>query len=189
MNCSVICTAELEHPLLVNISERQLQHIQAITRCASRILWVTGGNLAGDPSPDFAAVLGLSRAIMREQPGLQFLVADLDDSRCDLDKTAQHLLAILTRPSGSDKDHEFVQRDGLLLVSRFVPDLVANASFNHSKNGPGLAASLNDSKAHRLMIKEPGRFETLGFAPATPQEDVPEGYVEIEVRSLESMQR
>ena len=104
----IIITAELEESVLSCASENQFAAIQKITNNASKLLWVTGGNLAESQDPDVSLVLGLARTLMGEQPSLESFVIDIDKSRDRLDLTVSNLLTILESNSAGPVDHEYI---------------------------------------------------------------------------------
>ncbi|KAI9653650.1 MAG: Type I Iterative PKS [Bathelium mastoideum] len=180
----VIVTAELEKPILAIASEAQLVAVQTIVKQASDVLWVTGGQLLKSPSADFSLIFGLSRSILMEQPGLAFRVVDLDDfTKCRY-KTVENLMTILTSVTHLEMDREFLQSDGILYVSRFVPDEDANLRFQQSKQKSILSMPLQNLPNCRLELLEPFQLESLCFEVTDTQSMTPDNYIEIQIKSF-----
>lgn len=59
--------------------------VKIIMDNASKIIWVTNADLLSGTHPDFAPVLGLSRALMLQQPSVQFSIFDVDRVSANLD--------------------------------------------------------------------------------------------------------
>ena len=66
----VISTVEAEQPLLTTFGEEDMRLVKVITENASKIISITNADLLSGTRPDFAPVLGLSRALMLEQPSV-----------------------------------------------------------------------------------------------------------------------
>lgn len=167
---TVMNLCEIYSPLLSVITDDEMARIKIMTDRATSLLWVTGGNITNGQRPDFGLVFGLSRAIVLEQPSLKFYVYDIDEIDVKVETTAQNLIAVLSQPSFKP-DLEFVQKHGVVHISRFTPDEGVNAQFR-SKQGLEVSslrlAEVGDAK---LSIERPGQFDTVFFkqqeAPVT----------------------
>ena len=181
---AVVITVELEDPLLVNLSPEQLGYVQKVTDNASTLLWVTGGNLIASQKPEHSAVFGLSRTVMAEQPSLRFFIVDLDTITERLDLTVLNLISVLGASSIQDTDHEYLQKDGILHISRFIPDEAANDTFRSKKAADATITRFTDAQCYELSIKEPGQFDTLHFVELPSRPDIPLGHIEVMVKSV-----
>ena len=181
---TVIVTAELEDPLLVNLSPERLGYVQKVTNNASTLLWITGGNLMASQKPEFSAVLGLARTVMAEQPALRFFVVDLDSTNEQLDLTVLNLISVLNASSAKNTDYEYLQKDGILHISRFIPDKAANDTFRSKKAADATMTRFSDAQCYELSIKEPGQFGTLQFIQLPSRLDIPSTHVEVTVKSV-----
>ena len=181
---SVIVTVEVVKPLLSTLSEKEFAAVQNITNNASKLLWVTGANLVRSQKPEASIILGLSRTLMAEQPSLEFFVVDIDDLWENIDLTVSNLLAVLKGGPETFKDYEYLQKNGVLHVSRFVADSKANQNFQKRKTAESSAKSLQEVGLSRLSIKEPGQMDTLQFIQGSRLELIPENYLEIYVKAV-----
>lgn len=91
----IISTIESEDPILSTIKEEQMRSVKTITDRASLILWVCHANFMAGVNPEFAPVLGLSRAVMLEQPSLRFAVFDVDNTLANTGHTAHNARKIV----------------------------------------------------------------------------------------------
>ncbi|KAK6346542.1 hypothetical protein TWF696_006666 [Orbilia brochopaga] len=148
----IISLLEINNSVLSVGSEFELSRIKVLTEQASRIMWVTAGNLLNSQTPDRSLMFGLSRAIMAEQPGLEFYVSDVDDLSAHLKRTARNILSIFTRTDPGIADREFIQRDGVAHVSRFIPDDGLNEAFRRSQ---GATVQLPLEQAQNVHLKSP----------------------------------
>ena len=180
---TVIVTAELDKPILSTASPQQLAAVQKVTDNASNLLWITGGNLIETETPDLSLVFGLSRTVMAEQPALKFFVVDIDDPKSNVDLSVSNLLSILENASEQTTDYEYLQRGGLLHISRFLADSEANQQFAEKKVAEAKDVPLRDANCSRLSIGTSGQLGTLHFVPVSRLESLPEDHIEIQVRA------
>ena len=183
---TVISTVELETPLLSSISAEEMRLMKIITDNASILVWITGGNLMAGVGPDFALATGLSRAMMVEQPVLKFLTFGLDDAVSNVDLTVSNIASILNEAShGQTSDFEYLQQDGLVHVSRFLPDKPLNETFRQKQNAEILPLTLQNSTPCRLAIGAPGQFQSIYFEKLDNQEtQIEADFVEVNVKAV-----
>lgn len=176
---TVFSLCETESPLLATTTDEEMTGVKLMTDRAGTLVWVTGGNkLLGDV-PETALVAGMSRAITLEQPSLKFYTYDVDRPQHDTQFTAARLIATLAQQSRVP-DREFVQRDGTVHVSRFVPDDRLNAKFRAKQGLEVVSMSLAEAGNARLDIRQPGQFDSLFFRQL--EEPVPATLAPDEVR-------
>ena len=182
----VITTLELEEPLLANMTDHQMRMVKRLIENASVLLWVTGGALFKAQSPLFALVLGLARTVMLERPTLKMPVIDLDSTTQDLATSARNVLVVLRQATCSaSPDLEFRQQDGVLHISRFIPDRVVNQRFRRFKNDELASESLESAGNCRLNIQDVGQLDTLHFKQqSTVTSELPEAYLEVRVKAI-----
>ncbi|RAH64472.1 type I polyketide synthase [Aspergillus aculeatinus CBS 121060] len=189
----VVSTLEQQQPLLTTINEHELAQLQSITDRVAKIVWIVNGGFIGGEKPDFAPVLGLSRALMLEQPSLQFAVLDMGDETSSTSSSAaasadtlRNVVHVLDRLiHDPEPDFEFAQRDGVLHISRWEPDERLNETFRLKQNRDTVDLSLSTARGCKLGIKDPGQMDTIHFVqeehhPTALHPD----YVEISVKSV-----
>ena len=76
------------------------------------------------------------------------------------------------------------KRDGILHVSRFIADRVANQTFQDKKTAHTRSITLSEASHSRLSIGEPGQMDTLHFVSACRYPSIPEDHVEIKVKAV-----
>ncbi|KAJ5817603.1 Acyl transferase/acyl hydrolase/lysophospholipase [Penicillium robsamsonii] len=181
----VISTLEQQQPLLSRIEEGEMAQVKSITDRVAMILWVVNGGFVEGENPDFAPVLGLSRALMLEQPSLQFAVLDLDDKSASSPDTLYSIVSVLDRLIHEpEPDLEFAQRDGVLHISRWEPDERLNETFRLKQNKKTIELPLATSGRCELGIKDPGQMDTIHFVQKEYPTALHPDDVEIGVKSV-----
>ncbi|KAI1817433.1 polyketide synthase [Poronia punctata] len=189
---SDICISllEMEREFLATLSPQDMDRLRAMTDVVTDMLWITGADMLGSaPNPNLTLSNGLSRALMLEQPTLRYSILDVGPLE-GLNLTAVCKSAVQVLVSRYDKDDcEFIERDGLLHISRYGPKFEVNSLFRRrlrlqaeKKLEPLVAA-----KPARLTIDHVGVVDTLYFQQQLePGRDrgPPEDYVEIDVKAV-----
>ncbi|RAK98996.1 type I polyketide synthase [Aspergillus ibericus CBS 121593] len=160
---TVISLLEVSNPLLATISDDEMDAIKAITDNASILVWVTNGDMMSGTRPDFALVSGLSRALMLEQPSLQFLTYDIDDPTTDPSRSAHNLVQTLLELDGPLADFEYVEKGGVVHISRFLPDDDLNREFRQRQGSEKIELSLQQARPVQLALDQPGQFDNIYF--------------------------
>ena len=182
---TVFSLLEAERPLLSKVSDDEMQSVKVITNNASRLVWVTRGNLLKGGHPDFGLVSGLSRALVLEQPSLTFITYDVDNISASVEKTAANIIAVLRQSQSQGvKDLEFIQSEGVVHVSRFVPDDSLNESFRKKQGEATVDVPLSEAKPAQLSIGRVGQFDTIYFKQITNPEVLRAGDVQVGVKSV-----
>jgi acyl transferase domain-containing protein len=164
---TVISLVESERPLLSTSSEPELAKIKLVTDNAETIVWVTSGDLIEGKRPEFGLVSGLSRAVMMEHPLLKFFTFDIDDISSVHENTAKNIISVL-KDHGAPRDFEYIQKRGVVHVSRFTPDDNLNVTFRQRQGHEMLQSALQHIKPAQLSILEPGNFDSLYFKQTSP---------------------
>ncbi|GLA42609.1 putative PKS/NRPS-like protein biosynthetic cluster [Aspergillus niger] len=181
----VISTLEQQQPLLTSMNEHEMTQLKSLTNRVAKIVWLIKGGFIDGENPDFAPVLGLSRALMLEQPSLQFAVLDVDDKSASSNDTMDNIIRVLDRLIYEPHpDFEYAQRDGVLHISRWEPDERLNKTFRLKENKGTTDLPLSMVGRCKLDIEDPGHMDMIHFV----QEDYPTplhpDYVEISVKSV-----
>lgn len=181
---TVYSLIESEEPVLSTSTPHQMHYIKSITDNASNIVWATKGNLLEGARPDFALVSGLARTLQLEQPSLKFFTFDIDDIEdSEVPETVNHLVSILKQPSGS-LDMEFVQRKGVVHVSRFVPDESLNESFRYKQGTEIMEIPLLKAKPAELSIERVGQLDSIFFNQIEVDGTLEANEVQVQVKSI-----
>ncbi|KAK1145272.1 Type I Iterative Polyketide synthase (PKS) [Aspergillus melleus] len=181
----VISTLEQQEPFLSVIDEQEMMRLKSITDRVAKIIWIVNGGFITGERPDFAPVLGLSRALMLEQPFVQFAVLDVDDSSASSLDILQNVASILDQLIHEpEPDFEFAQRDGVLHISRWEPDERLNESFRLKQNEETIDLPLATTGRCELSIKNPGQMDTIHFVQKEYPAALHPDEVEIQVKSV-----
>ncbi|KAL3450556.1 hypothetical protein BJX65DRAFT_316007 [Aspergillus insuetus] len=166
-NTTVFNLCELKSPLLSVCTDEEMAKIKIITDNASSLIWTTNANTLEGEHPDFALISGLSRALMLEQPSLRLFTYDIDSPDEFVLETADRLIALLTQPE-KKIDYEFVQRNNVAHVSRFVPDDSVNSAFRSKQGLTTETRALQDAGDARLSVGEAGQLDSIYFIQQDP---------------------
>lgn len=183
----LISLLESETSFLSTVTDYDMRALKVITDRASVLLWITSGDLLRQPKPDFAISSGLSRALMLEQPLLRFLTVDVDDLQRDTVRTASNIARILAEGRQGDADSEYIEKDGVVHISRFIPDDGLNRSFRQKQGSERIYSSTNGSqKSLELVMPPSGKPEEAYFqhVPVPSLADLAPFEIELEVHAL-----
>ncbi|KAL9091247.1 MAG: hypothetical protein Q9159_001542 [Coniocarpon cinnabarinum] len=178
---TVVCLFEAAEPLLAGSTDSEYHAVKVLTDNAANLLWVTNGDLLNGAQPDMGLVNGLSRALMLEQPSLTFSTLDLERGNTDHKHTTNNIITVLTQLLSEAKpDFEYVQKGGVLHVSRFVEEPEINATFTRRQRAGLVPTRVADIGAAQLSVESVGQLDTLHFKPST-LESLPADHVEMSV--------
>ncbi|KAH9897461.1 reducing type I polyketide synthase 10 [Xylariomycetidae sp. FL2044] len=180
---TVFNLCELYSPLLSTLTSDEMHQVKIMTNNAASLVWVTGGNALCGEKPDFALASGLGRAVTMEQPSLKFYTYDVDHPDADVEITSRRLISVVNQ-QGDRPDMEFVQQDGVVHVSRFVPDDEVNSLFRNKQGLGQELLSLAEVQNMRLSIEQPGQFDTIFFKQQKASPGVLPGNIRIKVASV-----
>lgn len=162
-----------------------MQIVKMLTDTASKVMWITNADLLSGTRPDFAPVLGLSRALMLEQPSVQFSVFDVDDVTRDLEATAKNVASAMRQLiEDSDPEFEIAEKGGVVHVLRWEPEEALNRKFRLKQNEETVNVSLEIAGRCELSIKQPGQMDTIHFVQKDHEDALQVDYVEIQVKSV-----
>ncbi|XXG99710.1 hypothetical protein Hte_006051 [Hypoxylon texense] len=180
----VISLLESDKPLLARISDKHMRSIQHITDKASTLVWVTGGNLFEGGSPSHSLAAGLARAVVLEQPALRFITFDVDDVSTDMARTARNIIHVLAQSVTSSFDSDFIQRSGIVHISRFVPDDGLNASFRQKQGSETQGLNLMEAKPVQLSIASNHQLDSIFFKQISNPHELGSTDIEIEIEAV-----
>jgi NADPH:quinone reductase-like Zn-dependent oxidoreductase/NADP-dependent 3-hydroxy acid dehydrogenase YdfG len=181
----VISTLELDKPLLNTLSQDEMGFVKTMTDRASLILWLCHANFMDGMNPDFAVVLGLSRAVMLEQPSLRFAVFDIGVVKAETDCTAYNARKVLDQLlRHPDPELELCQSEQTIHCVRWEPINELNEQFR-LRQGTGLEeVSIEEAGRSQLHISKPGQMDTIHFVRGNYDEPLPGDFVDIQVKSV-----
>ena len=170
------------------MTPEEMDLLRRVTDKTTNLIWLTGASYMDGASPDLTLANGLSRALMLEQPSLRFVVLDVGSSskmsKSDRIGVCDNVEKALFADDIPD-DKEFVSKNGLLHVSRFVPDSGLNGRFSGRRNQEPCEMTLEEASPARLSIKKVGIMDTIYFQQESePADELPEGEVDIDVKAV-----
>ena len=185
---TVLVLDELSSPVMAEIRGRDDQWlgIQRLVNLDCKILWVTSGSQLEVKNPNSVLIHGLSRVVRGENPSLVFLTLDIESGSSASSLTAIDILlktTQLAKPK-TQVENEFVERRGIIHVSRVLPDDPINQAENSDSSGGKLQVrSLHDANVCiRLQCERLGTMDSLQFSEVSENESlVPDDFVEIEI--------
>ena len=147
---------------------------------------MTNGSQFKITEPNLSLVHGFFRTIRAEDPGLSLITLDIESpTKPESVSAISATLKALAYPAPKSRiDSEFAERDGVIYVSRILPDVRVNAFKNAQSIGRELeVASLHSrSSCVRLVAERLGTLDSLVFAEIAPVElPVKENCVEVEI--------
>lgn len=180
----IIATVELETPLFKGATGTDIARVKVLLERASTIIWVTGGGLLQGKRPDFALFAGLSRAVALEQPSLKVLSFDIDDFVSDRNMVADNIVSVLDQSLHDPApDYEFIHHNGMIYVSRFMPDEKMNREFNQSEKAAKITMTWKQAGHCQLAIERVGQLDTLHFERVSePVDQLKPEFVEVQVK-------
>ena len=183
-----ISLLELEKPFLATMSPEEMNLLRRVTDKVTDLLWLTGAGYMSGSSPDLALASGLSRALMLEQPSLRFAVLDIGNPSQSSQPDHKRICRDVERVLFADdvpEDKEFLSKNGLLHVSRFMPDDGLNSMFRQRRTHQPTETTLEAVSPARLAIRAVGNMETIYFQQESEAEvDIPNGEVDVDVKAV-----
>lgn len=192
VRCLYISLLEIENEFLATVSPTDMDALRRITDVATRLIWLTGADMLGaKPNPDLTLSSGLSRALMLEQPSLRYQVLDVGACISGQDISLEPICANLTKILGTAHemdDHEYILKDGILNISRFIADKKSNSLFRRRlKPGEPMAhIALGEVGPARLAIGSVGQTDTLYFAQESQTHSTvpPPDFIDIQTKAV-----
>ena len=183
-----ISLLELEEPLLAVMTPEEMDLVRKITDTTTDLVWLTGASYMDGSAPSLSLASGLSRALMLEQPSLRFVILDIGaparvskSYRTDVCSNIDKALFADDVPD----DKEFVLKNGLLHISRFVPDAGLNSRFSQRRNQQPSEMTLEAASPAKLEIKKVGIMDTIYFQQESETEtELPDDQVDIDVKAV-----
>lgn len=182
----VLVMDELFTPLLKIIQRTQWQSLQKLLNRGSKILWVTEGSQFDVTNPDNALIHGLARTVRAEDPSVNLTTLDVGSKSGANTLWAMSciLKSLLSPPPTKRIESEYVERDGVIYISRLLPDGSLNQAEKDDTNGAAPeSVSLHEARGTvRLRCERVGTLESLQYAHVSST-DLPlmENCVEVEL--------
>lgn len=166
------------------LTEQELKTLQTIASSVKNILWITHGNLLVGQNPAAAIVIGLGRTLQTEYPALTFRTLDLDHKSPRVASSQILVIVDSLDDSNPSDDKEYIVKDSTFYVSRLGQDVALDEQFTASADTEPMTAEYDPKVPVRLRIERVGLLDTLYFEEFPAESAIPEGKVEVELKSL-----
>jgi len=184
----ILLLNELDNSILEATDATQWQALQTLIRNENNILWVTQGAQLSVTNPTAAAAQGLLRVLRAEEPALQLLTLDVESLSTPTTHTAiDTALRLLLEPvKTTQNETEYVERSGVIHISRVLPDEGVNTARNEDSAGQGRAArpvKIHESEhTIRLRAEQLGNIDSLAYSEVSSGDiPLPANTVEVEL--------
>ena len=185
----VIILDESFYEMLGRIDAAQWQKLQDLVTQQKKVLWVTASAQYRVTEPTNALITGLLRTVRAENPDSVLATLDVDHGPSErISATVHRVLSHLERAApDAPVESEFVEREGVIYVSRVLPDHSINKAEKMALENsvePRTMPFFNDDSCIRLTCPRVGNLDSLCFqeVPAVemPLED---DHVEIDIHA------
>ncbi|RYP61239.1 hypothetical protein DL771_010199 [Monosporascus sp. 5C6A] len=180
----VLILDEMTDSLMDRLSSEQWAVLKHLVELECSILWVTCGAHLDVTDPTRAAISGLFRTIRAESP-VHLVTLDVGQPAGPTTIEAiSFCLDVLCKPRPKQSDSEYVERDGVIRISRLLPDTVLTG-MQSDEPSESKVDTLDLHAAEttiQLRTEQLGNIESIRFGEMAP-EPVPlaEGRVEVEI--------
>lgn len=160
----ILMLAELEDPILINMTIEEMDVIKTMFSRASTMLWVTPGGLLRGKKPAYSLLPGIIKSITKARPSLRLSSIDLDPDDIDIMALARHIILHEMRLH-KDEDHtlddQLIISGGVVYASRYVLDEHANHGFMRQLKPNPQLHQIKDNL--ELAFKQVGRIESFYY--------------------------
>ena len=182
---------EITRNVLKSPTSAQYDAIRRLLSESIGMLWVTRGATIESDSPDSNLIAGLART-MRLESSSTIVTLDLDPRTPFSPETAARAIIdvfkrnFVVNGQGRNLDVEYSQRNGVIMIPRIVEDKTLN-EFVSSTTEESIPEDQPYSQADRPLVADlriPSQLDSLCFIDdVTMSQQLPDGYVEIEVKA------
>jgi NADPH:quinone reductase-like Zn-dependent oxidoreductase/malonyl CoA-acyl carrier protein transacylase/acyl carrier protein/predicted O-methyltransferase YrrM len=126
-----IFVGEVNEPILYDLDPEALDSIRTMCTTCKGLLWVTCGGAVDCERPEFSLASGFLRTLRTELVGRRLLTLDLDPTGAPWSAVSASAIVQVLRDALFDKadpgssvpaEHEYAERNGVLLIPRFYHD-------------------------------------------------------------------
>lgn len=159
-------TAELEGPLITRMNSNELAAIQYLVNHTSSAVWVTNGGLLDGCDPEKSLAAGFAKTLMNEQPSLRMSCYDIDPQEQNLTGSAAFIIdqhVRLQNENSLEVEMHLVEKDGLVYISRFLPDDVENNAFERRVNYPVEQGKFSPCPSLELDFHRVGQIDSFYY--------------------------
>ncbi len=123
---SVVYLRSLDSPSIYEgISDAELQNMQTLVNKCSKVYWITSGGNMDVTKPQNSPLVGFSRVMKNEKPGLLSCVLDLDPAY-DTSEVVSHIyMALHSTPLSEEAELVIRGKEGIVSIPRVSPKRVS----------------------------------------------------------------
>ncbi|KAH8807730.1 fatty acid synthase [Xylogone sp. PMI_703] len=162
----LIVTAEINDPLLYQMGEDELVAIHYLFKQMSTAVWITNGGLLDGFEPAKSLASGFAKILMNEQPSFRISCFDVEPQGKDLARSATFIVdqhVRLQEEKASEVEMHLVEKDGLVYISRFLPDGIENEAFERKINPPVEIGKFHPSPSLELDFQHVGKIDSFYY--------------------------
>lgn len=183
---TVLIVDELSSSLMDRLDERQWLILQTLIQKECKILWVTSGAQLNVTEPTKAAINGFFRVLRAEDPLLHLVTLDVGHPSGPANVNAINAcLEVISNPKPKEQaDSEFVERNGILYISRVLPDrdLTDSQSDEISSSKTETIVLHASETPIRLRAERLGNIDSIHYGEVSPTHlPLRDGCIEVEL--------
>lgn len=182
--CLVLDTSNSS--LLVAPNEITFSKIKSMFTQSRGVLWITKGGTIESVNPNAALAVGFARTARAESGVNPIVTLDLDAqnplSELQVAEMIAKVLVARFLSENSDKDTEYAERNGLILVPRVLENSKANNTMNNIDDLEAVSEQPFHQPQQPLRLSR--KVKNPGFVSDSQMAELPVGYVGIQVHSF-----
>ena len=186
-----IVLSELQSSILDKPDAISFESIKDMFIRSAGVLWVVRGATITSTNPTASLVTGFARTARSETGDRTIVTLDLDGENIATSDAAARIIFDLFRNHFTlglgmeNLDTEYAERNGVLMIPRVVESTDINNKILSSlgKPVPVDQPFYQHGRPLRAMIGTPGKHDTTHFVDVENVDNLPDGFVEIEVKS------
>ncbi|KAI9691977.1 MAG: polyketide synthase [Bogoriella megaspora] len=183
----VLFIPEIDGSILKDLSEADFTSLQTLSASAKRMIWVTSADIRSPSYPESGAASGLTRTLRSERANQQLTSLVLEGENHDLRKCSEDIVKVLAASSdqsSTEKEVEYVVRDGQIMTARIIEESAIESDFQSTMYPQSRQEQLDPNRPLTLSIGTPGSLDTLQFIEdPIPSRDLGPDEVEIDAKS------
>ncbi|KAI4719803.1 ketoacyl-synt-domain-containing protein [Aureobasidium sp. EXF-10727] len=162
----VLMLAELEGPMLLKMTSKEMDAVKTMFELATSVLWITPGGLLKGKKPAYSLFSGMINSITKAQPSLRLSNIDIDseddeDMHSHMAKLILQYELNLCKDDNRVLDNQLVVSNGILYASRYIPDEHANHDFARQLRPESKLCLIKGNL--ELTFEQVGRMESFYF--------------------------
>ncbi|RFU25348.1 hypothetical protein B7463_g10989, partial [Scytalidium lignicola] len=171
-NQIILVLDELSSSSMDRLDEKSWGILQELVQKEAKILWVTTGAQLDVTEPTRAAINGFFRVLRAEEPLLNLVTLDVGQATGPATATAiDACLELISKPKPKQRaDSEFVERNGIIYISRLIPE--ENLTKYQNDDLSSLKTEIVDLHASytpiRLRAEILGNIDSIHYGEISP---------------------